>query len=93
MGQFKQEDVKGLVRNADSTHTAVLNNGERKVLDRCETSSLMNRLDKDRSKMEREGTREKERAPESRDSGERAKASAERDRKLRNELARDPRRR
>ena len=95
MGQFKQEDVAGLVRNNDKTHTAVLKNGERRVLDACETSALERRLDKDRSRMEREGTRANEKALEREyeanrryDPDKRAQESRERDQRLRNDLAR-----
>lgn len=76
MGQIKQEDVTGLVRNSDKTYTAVVKVGtdpktgkdilSRKKLDKEEASSLMKRLDKDRSRMEKEGTRAKEREPERR---------------------------
>lgn len=89
---FKQEDVKGLVRNSDSTHTAVLKDGTRVTLDKGETYSLEKRLDKDRSTMEREGTREKEREPESREARLRAKAAHERDMNLRRDLAERARR-
>jgi len=95
MSQFKQEDVKGVIRNKDDTYTALLNNGERKVLDAGTTGTLLNRLDKDRSKMEREGTqaseREREREYESNrryDPEKRAKERYERDQAMRRELAR-----
>jgi hypothetical protein len=91
MGQFKQEEVKGVVRNSDSTHTAILSNGERRVIDSGETSSLMNRLDKDRSRMEKEGTRSAEREPETRDESRRVREVRDRDAKLRSELSKDPR--
>jgi hypothetical protein len=98
MSQIKQEDVHGVVRNSDETHTAVMKDGRRVKLDNCESSSLLNRLDKDRSKMEREGTqaseRQREREHESNrsyDPQKRAGEVRERDERLRRELARDPR--
>lgn len=66
MTQIKQEDIKGVVRNTDTTYTAVMKDGSRVELDKSEYNSLEKRLDKDRSRMEREGTREQERGPERR---------------------------
>lgn len=68
MSQFKQEDVKGLVRNSgkEAGYTAVLNDGSKRKIDDSTAKTLMNRLDKDRSRMEREGTRSPEREPEKR---------------------------
>ncbi len=64
MSQIKPEEVKGIVRNTDKTHTAVLSDGSRVKLDAGESSSLLNRLDKDRSRMEREGTRQENQGKE-----------------------------
>ena len=79
--QIKQEQVKGLVRNSDSSYTAVMTDGSRRTLDKGEAGSLMKRLDKDRSQMERAGTREERREPEKRMTAEekfnRQKASQE----------------
>lgn len=95
MGQIKQEDVTGVVRNTDKTHTAVLKDGSRVTLDSGETSSLLNRLDKDRSRMEREGTQANERAREKEyeanrryDGSARANERRERDERMRRDLAR-----
>lgn len=66
MSQIKQEEIKGVVRNSDTTYTAVMADGSRRELDAGEYSSLERRLDKDRSRMEREGTREPQRDPERR---------------------------
>lgn len=71
---FKPEEVKGVVRteqqkgdqHRDKPYTALLNNGERVRLDAGEAKSLENRLAKDRSRMEKEGTRQKEREPDRR---------------------------
>ncbi len=75
MSQFKPEEVKGLVRTEkqkgdkgrDKPYTAVLADGRKVSLDAGEASSLEKRLSKDRSRMEREGTREPEREKERRE--------------------------
>lgn len=76
MSQFRQEEVKGLIRNdvdkrdkgekRQGEYTAVLNDGRKVLLDKGEASSLMSRLDKDRSRMEKDGSRSPEREPERR---------------------------
>lgn len=81
MSQFKQEDVKGVVRNSDTSYTAVLNSGEKRRIDSSEYSSLERRLDKDRSRMEREGTRAPERDPEKRQTAQQASERQERERR------------
>lgn len=89
MSQIKQEDVHGIIRNKDTTYTAVMKDGERVTLDKGEYGSLERRLDKDRSRMEREGTRAVEREPEKRyDREKSAREKHERDAQLRRDLAR-----
>jgi hypothetical protein len=85
MSQIKQEDIKGVVRNDDKTYTAIMNDGSRKKIDKGEYSSLENRLDKDRSRMEKEGTRERKREPEKRLT---AREVHERQEAMRREMAR-----
>lgn len=71
---FKPEEVSGLVRteqkkgdeNRDKPYTATLVDGRRVRLDASEARALENRLAKDKSRMERDGTRAREREPEKR---------------------------
>lgn len=71
MSQIKPEEMKGLIRKEvakgdekrDKPYTAIMNDGSRVDLDASEAKSLQKRLDKDRSRMEKEGTRDKEREP------------------------------
>lgn len=57
MSQINPENVKGVVRNTDKTSTVILTNGEKRKVDNSTASSLVNRLDKDRSRSEKEQKR------------------------------------
>ena len=57
MEQIKSEKVTGVVRNTDSSYTVKTEDGRKHKLDRDTANSLLRRLDKDRSKMERERER------------------------------------
>lgn len=89
MAQIKEENVKGVIRNSDKSHTIVTTSGERVKVDNGTANSLLRRLDKDRSKMEKAGIVEEKREPEQRrGANEVNRDQIQRDRRLAEELRR-----